>query len=133
MAYLAINPMLAQEWIPVTVNVPVDGEYTFSLTNSSVVEALEGIYLIDYAEGDKVVNLIDEDYTFNATAGNYTDRFSINAIVGERETPTAVDAVNGGLIDSDKPIKFLFHEKVYILYQGIIYDAVGKKVNEINK
>ncbi len=133
MAYLAINPTLAQEWIPVTVNVPVDGEYTFSLTNSSVVEALEGIYLVDYAEDNKVVNLIDDNYTFYATAGTFTDRFSINAIVGERETPTGVDAVNSGVIESDKPIKFLFHEKVYILYHGIIYDATGKKVREINK
>ena len=133
MAYVAINETLAKEWIPVVVRIPENGEYTFSLNSVSKVSELEGIYLIDYAEGDKVVNLIDDNYTFYATAGTLTDRFSINAIVGKRETPTGVDAVNGGVIESDKPIKFLFHEKVYILYQGIIYDAVGKKVNEINK
>lgn len=130
MAYVAINATLAKNWIPVTVNIPQAGEYTFSLTNSSIVDELDGVYLIDYGNGNKITNLIERDYVFTATEGTLTDRFAINAIYGERETPTAIDAVEGGLIDSDKPIKFLFHEKVFILYQGIIYDATGKRVNK---
>lgn len=133
MAYVAINSTLAKEWIPVTVKIPATGEYTFSLTNSSSVEELEGVFLIDYANGSVITNLIGNDYVFTAEEGTITDRFAINATYGGRETPTLIDAVQSGAIDSDKPIKFLFHEKVYILYQGIIYDAVGKKVSEINK
>ncbi len=133
MAYVAINEMLAKNWIPVIVRIPEDGEYTFSMSNISSIEDLEGVYLIDYANNEQVTNLIDANYTFTAEAGTISDRFAINAIVGERETPTGVDAVNGGLIDSDKPIKFLYHEKVYILYHGVIYDAVGKRVKTINK
>ena len=128
MAYVAINSTLAKEWIPVTVKIPATGEYTFSLTNSSSVEELEGVFLIDYANGSVITNLIGNDYVFTAEEGTITDRFAINATYGGRETPTLIDAVQSGAIDSDKPIKFLFHEKVYILYQGIIYDAVGKKV-----
>ena len=131
MAYVAINSTLAKEWIPVTVKIPATGEYTFSLTNSSSVEELEGVFLIDYANGSIITNLIGNDYVFTAEEGTITDRFAINATYGERETPTLIDAIESGAVDSDKPIKFLFHEKVYILYQGIIYDAVGKKVSEI--
>lgn len=132
MAYVAINSMLAQQWIPVTVILPTSGEYTFSLTNSSVVEQLEGVYLIDYANDNQVTNLIDEDYVFTSEAGTIGNRFSINAIVGERQTPTDVDII-GADKDSKEPIKFLYHEKVYIYHHGIIYDATGKKVREINK
>ena len=133
MAYVAINATLAKNWIPVTVKIPANGEYTFSLMNSSVVDELDGVYLIDYANGDVITNLIGNDYVFTAEEGTITDRFAINAIYGERETPTKVDALNSNKFDSDKPIKFLYHEKVYILYHGIIYDAVGKRVREINK
>ena len=128
MAYLAINKIFAQEWIPVSVRVPADGEYTFSMHEASIADELEGIYLIDYSNGDKITNLINEDYVFTAEAGTISNRFAINAKVGERETPTAVDVVNDGTIDPNVPIKFLYHEKVYILYQGVIYDATGKKV-----
>ena len=131
MAYVAINAMLAKEWIPVTVKIPTDGEYTFSLTNSSIVEELEGVYLIDYTT-ETVTNLIENSYSFAAEAGTINGRFAINAIVGQRETPTGIDAVDGRT-DTSEPVKFLYHEKVFILHNGVIYDATGKKVREINK
>jgi hypothetical protein len=128
MAYVAINETLAKNWIPVTVKIPTEGEYTFSLMNSSIVEELEGVYLIDYANNDKITNLINENYEFSEVAGTFAERFAINAVVGERQTPTVVDAVESGDINSDEPIKFLYHEKVFIMYHGVIYDATGKKV-----
>lgn len=134
MAYVAINEELAKAWIPVTVILPANGEYTYSLMSSSEVDELEGVYLIDYANDDKVTNLINENYTFTADAGTISNRFAINAIVGERQIPTDIDVVNeGGDLNSDKPFKFLYHEKVYIYHRGVIYDATGKRVKEINK
>ena len=134
MAYVAINETLAKEWIPVTVNIPADGEYTYSLTSYSEVNDLEGVYLIDYMNSNQVTNLIEEDYTFVAEAGTSANRFSINAIVGQRNTPTDIDIINaGGDINSSKPLKFLWNDKVFILHNGVIYDATGKKVREINK
>ncbi len=130
MAYLAINQELAQEWIPVVVKIPETGQYTFSLTNSSEVEQLAGVYLIDYNTNSTITNLIDDNYIFTANAGTYTNRFAINAIVGERQTPTAIDALDIGS-DPDRPIKFIFHDKVFILYHGIIYDSTGKRVKEV--
>lgn len=129
MAYVAINEMLAKEWIPVTVRIPADGEYTFSLHEASIAGELEGVYLIDYQNGDKVTNLIEQSYTFSSTAGTINGRFAINAKTGERQTPTGIDAINaGGDINSDKPFKFIYHDKVYIWLNGIIYDTTGKRV-----
>lgn len=134
MAYLAINELLAKEWIPVTVRIPADGEYTFSLHDASIASELEGVYLIDYQNGDKVTNLIENSYTFSAEAGTISGRFAINAIVGEHEIPTGIDAIQAGAdIDSDKPFKFIYHDKVYVLYNRVMYDVTGKKVREINK
>ena len=129
MAYVAINEMLAKEWIPVTVRIPESGEYTYSLHEASKVSELEGVYLIDYQNGDKVTNLIEQSYTFSSTAGTINGRFAINAKAGERQTPTDIDAINaGGDINSDKPFKFIYHDKVYIWINGIIYDTTGKRV-----
>ena len=135
MAYVAINGELAKAWIPVTVILPASGEYTYSLTASSEVEELEGVYLIDYANNNKITNLINENYVFTAAeAGTISNRFAINAIMGERKTPTGIDAISAGAdLNSDKPFKFIWHDKVFILHHGVIYDATGKKVREINK
>jgi len=128
MAYVAINKVLAQEWIPVNVRLPQTGEYTFSLHEASIAGELEGVYLIDYTSNE-VTNLIENSYVFTATAGTISNRFAINATVGERQTPTDIDVVNGGGdLNSDRPIKFLYRDKVYIWHRGVIYDATGKKV-----
>ena len=128
MAYVAINAALAQEWIPVTVRLPEIGEYTFSLHNASIVNELEGVYLIDYWT-NTVTNLMDDDYLFFNVNGTVSNRFAINAIIGEHKTPTAIDAVSAGAdLDSDRPFKFVWRDKVYILHRGVIYDATGKKV-----
>lgn len=134
MAYVAINETLAKEWIPVNVRIPETGEYTYSMHEASIAGELEGVYLIDYQNGDKITNLIEQSYTFSSTAGTINGRFAINAKVGERQTPTGVDIVNGGGdLDSEAPFKFIYHDKVYIYHRGVIYDATGKRVREINK
>ena len=117
-----------------SVRLPQTGEYTFSLHEASIAGELEGVYLIDYKNSNLVTNLIENDYTFVAEAGASTDRFAINAIVGKRNTPTDIDIINaGGDINSSKPLKFLWNDKVFILHNGMLYDSTGKKVKEINK
>lgn len=130
MAYVAINSELAREWIPVTVHIPAEGEYTYSLKNSSTVDELEGLYLTDYETG-AMTNLLYNDYTFSAEAGTNTERFAINAIEGERKVPTSAD-ITGLDTHSNEPIKFIWHDQVYILHGNVIYDSTGKRVNVIN-
>ncbi len=127
LAYVALTEILAKEWIPVTVRIPATGEYTFSLHEASIAGELEGVYLIDYANNDKVTNLIDANYIFTAEAGTISNRFAINAVVGERKTPTSVDVVNDNS-DKSKPIKFIYRDNVYIMHNGAIYDTTGKRV-----
>lgn len=134
MAYVAINSVLAEEWIPVSVRFPEAGEYTFSLHEASKVDELEYIYLIDYNSGDLITNLLDQSYTFYSSKGTIDNRFAINVKVGRHNTPTDTDIINaGGDINSSKPLKFLWNDKVFILHNGVIYDSTGKKVREINK
>lgn len=130
MAYVAINETLAKEWIPVLVRIPETGEYTFSLNSASKVSELEGVYLIDYENGDLVTNLLESNYTFFSESGTISGRFAINAVVGNR-VPTAIDAVGAG--DATKPVKFIYRDQMYILLNGVIYDATGKKVRLINQ
>ena len=132
MAYVAINEMLAKEQIPVSVRIPADGEYTFKLHNASIADALEGIYLIDYANGDKVTNLLYDSYVFTAEAGTLNNRFAINAIIGTRNVPTGAD-ITGVDKNGSEPVKFIWQDKVYILHNNVIYDSTGKRVNVIGK
>jgi hypothetical protein len=127
MAYVAIDKVLAQEPIPVSVRIPNDGEYTFSLHEASIVANLEGIYLIDHYEGNRETNLLEEGYTFYSPSGTITDRFTINAKVGARDVPTDIDVTDAEK-NSGKAVKFLYRDKLYIMRSGRIYDATGKQV-----
>ena len=131
MAYLAINKELAQNWIPVSVRIEKEGEHSFSMHRASTVSELKGVYLIDYQTGE-TTNLLEDSYPFYSTAGTINGRFAINAIVGPRDVPTELDIVRDGQ-EGTGPIKFIYHDKVFILHQGVIYDSTGKKVREIKK
>ena len=126
MAYLAINKELAQNWIPVSVRIEKEGEHSFSMHRASTVSELKGVYLIDYQTGE-TTNLLEDSYPFYSTAGTINGRFAINAIVGPRDVPTELDIVRDGQ-EGTGPIKFIYHDKVFILHQGVIYDSTGKKV-----
>lgn len=134
MAFLAVNSVLAQAWIPVTVRIPTGGTYTYSMHYASRVGELEGVYLMDYLTG-QMTNLLDNNYTFTIEAGTTDNRFALNAIVGERQLPTDMDVaeMTGGEVDTDRPVKFIYHDQVYILYRNCIYDATGKQVRKMNR
>ena len=133
MAYLAINSVLAQEWIPIIVRIPSCGEYTFSLHKASILGEVERVSLIDYSNG-QITNLMTDNYSFTSTSGTISGRFAINTVVGQRETPTDIDIIQGGGdLNSKEPFKFLYRYKVYIYHRGVIYDTTGKKVKVINK
>ena len=130
LAYVALNPELAKEWIPVIVRVPESGTYTYTLKESSSVPALEAVWLWDALTGTKT-NLLTDDYTFQVMgAGTITGRFSINAIV----RPYSIETEIGNLInDDDKYMKFIYQNHIYIRYKGVIYDSTGKVVELPNE
>lgn len=132
LAYNALSPDDAKQFIPIGYVAPSAGEYTFSLDDNSDVNEIDHIYLTDYQES-VTVDLMEQDYIFMTTSGKNESRFAINATLKEEtDTPTDIDIINGGGdLDGEKPIKFIYHDKMYILRNGVLYDATGKKVREI--
>lgn len=132
LAYNALSPDDAKEWIPVGYVAPTAGEYTFSLDENSDMTEVEHVYLTDYLL-TKTVDLVEKSYTFSTETGKNEARFAINVVLKPEPVDPITTGVNHLDSDSDVPTKFIYQDKMYILYHGIIYDAVGKKVKEINK
>ena len=134
LAYNALSPDDAKQFIPVGYVAPTAGEYTFSLDDESDVNEIEHIFLTDY-QANVTVDLMEQDYTFTTGSGKNESRFVLNTTLKEKhETPTDIDIINsGGDLNADEPFKFIYRDKMYILRNGVMYDATGKKVKTINK
>lgn len=119
----------AQEWIPAGVVVPADGTYTFSVgtVNENFIKS---VLLLDKSTGIEY-DLTSLSPQLTMTAGTFDARYAVKIVLrDENETPTGVDELEG---ESDQPFKFIYHDKMFILNNGVIYDATGKKVREIHK
>ena len=122
--------------LPIQVGyiAPVDGKYIFSLDEAEY-DDVEHIWLTDY-EKNVTVDLLDATdsaYEFDATKGMNNTRLALNIILKQEDVnsiTTDVDAIEMG---NDVPTKFIYQDKMYILYRGVIYDATGKKVKEVNQ
>ena len=134
LAYNALSPDDAKQFIPIGYVAPSAGEYTFSLDEESDLNEIDHIYLTDYQE-NVTVDLMEKNYSFTTVSGKNESRFALNATLkDEPETPTDIDIINsGGDLNADAPQKFIYHDKMYIYHRGVIYDATGKRVREINK
>ncbi len=129
LAYNALSPAEAEQQIPVGYVVPTAGEYTFQLDDQSNYEQVEHIYLMDYEQGS-TVDLLDKGYTFETVKGKNESRFAINVILKE-EKEDITTGINASEANNEQPQKFIYQDKMYILQNGVIYDATGKKVREI--
>ena len=132
LAYNAISPINASEWIPMGYIAPAAGEYTFRLDDiDKIVEQVEHVYLIDY-EANNIVDLMDDKYEFTTDKEQNNNRFAINIVLiqDKDNTTTGMDIINGNVA---APIKFIYHDKMYIQSGGVIYDGTGKQVININK
>lgn len=126
LAYNALSREAATQLIPIGFRAPEDGEYTFSLPEDSPTEGIERIDLIDYETGT-LTNLLSAPYTFSTTRTESESRFAIT-ITYSKETPTDTEAPFG---KGNKRIeKVLIQQQLYIIIDGKMYDATGKKVNE---
>ena len=132
LAYNALSPLNASEWIPMGYIAPAAGEYTFRLDDiDNIVEQVEHVYLIDY-EANNIVDLMDDEYEFTTDKEQNNNRFAINIVLiqDKDNTTTGMDIINGNVA---APIKFIYHDKMYIQSGGVIYDGTGKQVTNINK
>lgn len=132
LAYNALSPLNAMEEIPLGYVVPTTGEYTFNLDERGDLDDIEHIYLLDH-DSSITTDLMEDIYTFTATEKKNDHRFAISVILKaeeEEETPTHLETLEW---ESDHPYKFIYQDKMYILRNGVIYDAMGKQVQTINK
>ena len=132
LAYNALSPINASEWIPMGYIAPAAGEYTFSLDDvENIAEQVEHVYIIDY-NANNIVDLMDEEYKFTTDKEQNDNRFAINVVLSQDKdnTTTGLDIIQG---NNAAPIKFIYHDKMYIQSGGVIYDATGKQVTNINK
>ena len=132
LAYNAISPINASEWIPMGYIAPAAGAYTFRLDDiDKIIEQVEHVYLIDY-EANNIVDLMNDEYEFTTDKEQNNNRFAINIVLiqDKDNTTTGLDMILG---NNAAPIKFIYHDKMYIQSGGVIYDATGKQVTNINK
>ena len=133
-AYNSLPEATAALPIPVGYIAPAEGKYTFALDDEDYSE-VDHIWLTDY-EKNVTVDLLDATdyaYEFETVKGTNNTRLALNIVLKPEEIDpvvTGMESVDGY---GDEPVKFIHQDKMYILYHGVIYDATGKKVSEINK
>ena len=137
LSFIAVDKTTAAGSIAIGYQVPAAGEYTLQLSDRAYVmtDALEALYVTDHEVSPEVTtDLLENPYSFTVTKAETNDaRFTVSIKLKEnQDTPTDIDIINGGGdLDGEKPIKFIYHDKMYILRNGVLYDATGKKVREI--
>ncbi len=122
-----LTPNEIQEIIPIEFYAPdSEGDYVFSMDEYSEADDFDEIILYD-AQLNRQTDLKTGDYTFSVNAQGFVEnRFYINLTPRQEDTPTSVDVIADPPLE--RALKFIYHDKIYILYQGEIYDVTGKRV-----
>lgn len=113
-----------QAIIPMHIFAPADGEYTLSLDSHPA----DDVYLT--RNGIIVWDMNMGDYTFDLSAGA-DDSYALQIVRRVQNVATGVDAVdadNHGTIFAEKMI---VNGQLFILRDGILFDAQGKKVTNL--
>ncbi len=136
LSFIAVDKTTAANSIPIGYQVPAGGDYTLQLSDRAYVmaDAIEALYVTDHEVSPEITtDLLEDPYNFHVNNAETNDtRFTISIKLKEQkeDITTGVNAVD---VVSEKPVKFIYQDKIYILIKGVIYDATGKKVSEINK
>ena len=133
LSWVAISPEIAEGSMAIGYQVPAAGDYMLSLSETYVSDEIEHVFVTDHGVSPEVTtDLMEEDYNFYVNQAETNDvRFTVAFKLKEEDPGTVTSVENATSVDSDKPLKFIYNDKMYILRNGIIYDAVGKKVSEI--
>ena len=108
--------------IPVGVKVTKAGTYRFSMPGNFSGTAT----LVDSFTGERT-NLALDDYEVNLQKGVIEDRFLLEIDV--QQVATAIDGASGeGSLKDGKAHKFLQNNTLYIMQNGVLYDARGARV-----
>lgn len=109
--------------IPMNIYAPAAGAYNIALT--SLPE--EDIYLT--RNGVIVWDLTMSDYTLDLNAGT-DNTYALMVVRRINNTATGVDATDNDKRGTDFVEKIIVNDQLFILRDGIMYDAQGKRVTE---
>lgn len=138
LSWVAISPEIAEDDMPVGYQVPIAGDYWLSLSDSYGITDLEHVYVTDHEASPEITtDLLYEAYEFHVNqAETNNTRFTVSILL-KSQTPDNPDDPGTGLEDvrwlMNKSMKFIYQDNLYIIRNGVIYDATGKRVKEINK
>ena len=110
--------------VPVGVKVDTEGEYTFRMPDGTEGMVVE---LIDYYTNTRT-NLLLFDYTVDLSAGTCNDRFALHIQPSKSGVTTNIDQINGGSMHHEGVQKYLIDGQLYIVREGVVYDAQGKRL-----
>jgi hypothetical protein len=135
MAFEAMTESTAATYIPLGYRAPKIGKYIFAINEeASKVSEVEAVYLTDNQTGVTDFDLLSSAYEFESNGELYNDsRFTIRIVLRDESSSTVTGVENVLHFNSDHPYKFIYQDKMYILRNGLIYDAMGKQVQTINK
>ena len=125
LAFAAVPDSLAENRIPITVNANEEGEFLFSLMENNYLGRLQHVLLHDMQNGF-VTDLLERDYSAKLNAGTNAGRFYIQCVFAA-EAPAVTTGVNSVESNDDAPQKIMYKNKVYIIYQGRVYDMTGRQ------
>lgn len=125
LAFAAVPDSLAENRIPITVNANEEGEFLFSLMENNYLGRLQHVLLHDMQNG-LVIDLLERDYATEINAGTNAGRFFIQCVFAA-EAPAVTTGVNSIESNDDAPQKIMYKNKVYIIYQGCVYDMTGRQ------
>lgn len=126
----ALNMQSALAGIPVGYTAPTSGTYVFSRNDKVNSSWIGSLWLTDFEQNSRV-DLMEEEYEFHSETGTNKARFVLNVELRSPgdDTPTDIEIVED--LDEESTMKFIYQDKMYIQFNGVIYDATGKKVREI--
>ena len=134
MAFEAMTETAAAANIALGYRAPKAGNYIFAINEEvSTLHDVVAVYLTDHEMGVRDYNLLYNVYEFESQSTNYNDnRFTIRIVLNDNSDGTMTSVGNLGTKHEDT-YKFIYEDKMYIYNSGLIYDATGKQVTNINK
>lgn len=125
LAFAAVPDSLAETRIPLTVYAAAEGEYIFSMIENDYLGRLQYVLLHDTQTG-LVTDLLERDCAADLAQGTNAGRFYLQCVFAA-EAPEVSTGVNHIKSEKDKAQKILYNDKVYIIYQGRVYDMTGRQ------
>ena len=101
-----------------------DNSYTLRFEYN---ESDDPLYILDTENRIYTRVLTDQTYQFTTNDKAAHSRFVLTRTDGQM-TPTGIDDVQGDKVHEAKAKKFIMDDKMYILFNGRVFDATGKAV-----